>query len=769
MKLSIDEKHYERAERLLVWNTLKDVLNGKVIPNWIGESECFWYQRDINTDSKQFIVVDPVRRIKKEAFDHEKLAKALSHSIGKRFTSYDLPFDSFSYLNNEHSIQFSIEETSWLCNLHQYECKMLETNKKVLPHESCSPDGDWTVFTKDHNLYLRNLNTKKVETLTIDGEPYYDYGSQPESSTSAIFERLYQQQPPPVALWSPNSKKIVSHRLDQRKVRTLHLLQYAPQNQTGEPEAHKYRYPLVGDKYVPLIEFFIFDIEKGSAIQVDFDPIISGMVSPLTEYSQTAFWTEDSNSFYFLNFSRDYRVVQFILVDSETGKARILLEEKSDSFIFTDLYNLGFGGVNIRWINKSNDFIWHSERDGWSHLYLYDGNTGQLKNRITSGEWGVRQIISVDEEEEWLYFTAGGRESDRDPYLQHLYRVHFDGTELMLLTPEDAEHEVFISPNNNYFIDTYSRVDLPPQTVLRKTDGSFVCNLEKANVERLMEKGYSIPQRFKVKAADGVTDLYGILIQPANLIKNKKYPVLDSFYGGPQLTHTPKKFTWGGEFIEGPVDFTGGAQAFAQLGFAVLIMDGRGTPYRSKSFHDYSNGNLERAAGLEDHVAALKQLTQRFPFLDQNSVGIYGESGGGYGAARAILSYPETYKVAVAGCGNHDQRYYLAFWGERFQGMYDPELYKEQDNTLLVSRLKGKLLLVTGDMDDNVHPSLTIRMVHALTKANKDFDLMILPNRHHGIGADVYYIRRRWDYFVQHLLKVEPPKEYSIKDPMYPG
>lgn len=769
MKLSIDEKHYERAERLLVWNTLKDVLNGKVIPNWIGESECFWYQRDINTDSKQFIVVDPVRRIKKEAFDHEKLAKALSHSIGKCFTSYDLPFDSFSYLNNEQSIQFSIEETSWLCNLHQYECKMLETNKKVLPHESCSPDGDWTVFTKDHNLYLRNLNTKEVETLTNDGEPYYDYGSQPESSTSAIFERLYQQQPPPVALWSPNSKKIVSHRLDQRKVRTLHLLQYAPQNQTGEPEAHAYRYPLVGDKYVPLIEFFIFDIEKGSAIQVDFDPIISGMVSPLTEYSQTAFWTEDSNSFYFLNFSRDYRVVQFILVDSETGKARILLEEKSDSFIFTDLYNLGFGGVNIRWINKSNDFIWHSERDGWSHLYLYDGNTGQLKNRITSGEWGVRQIISVDEEKEWLYFTAGGRESNRDPYLQHLYRVRFDGTELMLLTPEDAEHEVFISPNNTYFVDTYSRVDLPPQTVLRKTDGSFVCNLEKANVERLMEKGYSIPQRFKVKAADGVTDLYGILIQPANLIKNKKYPVLDSFYGGPQLTHTPKKFTWGGEFIEGPVDFTGGAQAFAQLGFAVLIMDGRGTPYRSKSFHDYSNGNLERAAGLEDHVAALKQLTQRFPFLDKNSVGIYGESGGGYGAARAILSYPETYKVAVAGCGNHDQRYYLAFWGERFQGMYDPELYKEQDNTLLVSRLKGKLLLVTGDMDDNVHPSLTIRMVHALTKANKDFDLMILPNRHHGIGADVYYIRRRWDYFVQHLLKVEPPKEYSIKDPMYPG
>ncbi|QDQ02848.1 prolyl oligopeptidase family serine peptidase [Lysinibacillus fusiformis] len=766
---SIEDKHYECAERLLVWNTLKDVLNGKIIPNWFGESECFWYQRDINTCSKQFIVVDPIRKKRKEAFDHEKLANALSLLTGNPYTPYDLPFDSFSFIDNEHSIQFSIEETSWVCDLHQYECKRIKTNRGLSPYESCSPDGDWSVFTKNNNLYLRSLNTASVKALTDDGEPYYDYGIQPDSSTSAVFDRLYQQRLPPLVLWSPNSKKVVSHRLDQRKVRTLHLIQSVPQNQAGEPEAHAYRYPLVGDKYVPLIEFFIFDIESESTIQVNFGPIISGMMSPLTHNSQTAFWTDKSNNFLFLNFSRDYRMVQFILVDAETGKARILLEEKSNSFIFTDLYNLGFGGVNIRWINKSNDFIWHSERDGWSHLYLYDGNTGQLKNRITLGEWGVRQIISVDEEKEWLYFTAGGRETGRDPYLQHLYRVRFDGTELMLLTPEDAEHEVFISPSYNYFVDTYSRVDLPPQTVLRKTDGSFVCHLEKADVNQLLAKGYNIPERFTVKAADGVTDLYGILIRPANFTKHKKYPVLDSFYGGPQLIHTPKKFTWGGEFLVGPIDFTGGAQAFAQLGFAVMIMDGRGTPYRSKSFHDYSNGNLERAAGLEDHVVALKQLAQRFPFLDTHRVGIYGESGGGYGSTRAILSYPETYKVAVAGCGNHDQRYYLAFWGERFQGMFDPELYKEQDNTLLVSQLKGKLLLVTGDMDDNVHPSLTIRMVHALTKANKDFDLMILPNRHHGISADVYYIRRRWDYFVQHLLKVEPPKEYSIKDPMFPG
>jgi dipeptidyl aminopeptidase/acylaminoacyl peptidase len=424
--------------------------------------------------------------------------------------------------------------------------------------------------------------------------------------------------------------------------------------------------------------------------------------------------------------------------------------------------------MNIRWLCKSNSLLWHSERDGWSHLYLFDGQTGKLKKQITSGSWVVRRLLAIDEEKGWIYFTGSGREAGRDPYLQHLYRVRLDGTELTLLTPEEGEHEISLSPNHQFFIDTFSCIDKPPKTVLRRNDGSLILELEQADIAPLLDKGYQIPKRFTVKAADGITDLYGILVPPAQLNRENKYPILDYFYGGPQLAHTPKQFTWGGEY-NAPVDFTGCAQAFAQLGFAVMIMDGRGTPFRSKAFHDYSDGRLEKAAGLEDHVAAIAQLAQQFPFLDPNRVGIYGESGGGYGAARAILTYPDVYKVAIAGCGNHDQRYYLASWGERFQGLFDPELYQKQDNTTLVANLKGKLLLVTGDMDDNVHPALTMRMVHALMKANKDFDLMIIPNRHHGIGADAYFIRRRWDYFVEHLLGAKPPKEYLIQDPKFPG
>lgn len=768
MSSKLSAKDYERAEGLLAWNTMKDVLNGRITPYWFGEEGQFWYRRDIRTGNevgKQFVVVNPLNKTKEPAFDHQKLADSLSQVTGSTYHPGLLPFDSFNYADDGESIQFKIGDTSWFCDLDKYNCRKVELPKEIPVHESSSPDGTRTVFVKEHNLYMRCLETDEVKPLTTDGEPYFDYGTQPEASTTAIFERLYQPDSPPAVLWSPDSKKILSHKLDQRNVRTLHLLQSVPKNDTKAPELHAYRYPMPGDPYLPQIEFVIFDLEKDTAIPVEMEPMITGLASPLTQGFQTAFWTSDSSRFYFVKMSRDYRTIRFFMVDGETGKSRMLLEEKSDTFLFTDLYNLGFGDINIRWLNSCDDFIWHSEQDGWSHLYLYDGHSGEIKNRLTLGPWVVRRLVTVDEENGWVYFTAGGREPGRDPYLQHLYRVRLDGTQLSLLTPEDAEHDVFISPDHKYFVDTYSRVDLPPKTVLRKVDGSLISHLEEADIERLLAKGYQIPERFKVKAADGQTDLYGILIRPAKFKSAEKYPLLDNFYGGPQRIHTPKKFTWGGEYFAVPADLTGGAQAFAQLGFAVILMDGRGTPYRSKAFHDYSNGRLERAAGLEDHAAAINQLVKRYPFLDGERVGILGESGGGYGSTRAILSYPDTYKVAVSGCGNHDQRFYVAFWGERFQGLFDEESYREQDNSRLAHRLKGKLLLVTGDMDDNVHPVMTMRMVDALIKANKDFDLMILPNRHHGIGDDPYFIRRRWDYFVRHLLGAVPPKEYTLKKP----
>ncbi|WP_017154497.1 S9 family peptidase [Bacillus bingmayongensis] len=774
MSLSVTYEQYKKAERLLSWNAIKDVFNGKVFPNWLDKGSRFWYQRDIRKESgrgKQFVIVNPWSNTKEPAFDHARLAESLSNAMNRQFDPDNLPFNFFTYVNEEKAIQFEADESTWICDLTEYQCKQIRA-KEVPAHELRSPDGRWSAFIKGYNLFVRSLETGQIIQLTHDGKRYYDYGTPPETETSAVFKRLYNQKIPPAALWSPDSKQILTHRLDQRKVRKMSLLQSVPSEEAKPPVIHSYRYPLVGDKHLPLAQFIICDIEQQSMIQLDTEPMIIGHLSPLSPGCQTAYWTNDSGFVYFTKMSRDYRSMQFVAAHAKTGETQALLEETSETFLFTDLYNLksGEGRINVQWLCHDNSFIWHSERDGWSHLYLYDSRTGRLKNRITSGPWTVRRLIGVDEKEGWVYFTAGGREPERDPYFQHLYRARLDGSNLVLLTPENAEHNVSVSPDYCFFIDTFSRVDMPPKSVLRSTDGKLICTLEQADIQLLLSNGYQIPKRFTVKAADGITDLYGILIPPAKINKGCKYPILDYIYGGPQITRTPKEFTWGGEYALGlPVDQVGGAQSFAQLGFAVILMDGRGTPYRSKEFHDFSNERLEWSAGLEDHVVAIKQLAEQYPFLDSKKVGIYGESGGGYAAARAILTYPDVYKVAVSGCGNHDQRLYLAAWGERFQGLFNSELYREQDNTKLVKNLNGKLLLVTGDLDDNVHPALTMRMANALIKENKDFDLLILPNRHHGISEDVYFIRRRWDYFIRNLMEAEPPKEYAIKDPMFPG
>ncbi|MDZ5610594.1 DPP IV N-terminal domain-containing protein [Bacillus pseudomycoides] len=774
MTLSVTDEQYEKAERLLSWNAIKDVFNGKVFPNWLDKGSRFWYQKDIrkeNKRGKQFVLMNPQSNTKESAFDHAKLADSLSSVISREVDADNLPFNSFTFFNDEKAIQFEVDESTWICDLTNYQCKQIRT-KKLPVHELPSPDGRWAAFIKGYNLFVRSLETGQIIQLTHDGKRYYDYGTQPESETSVLLKRLSNQKVPPAALWSPDSKQILTHRLDQRNVRKMTLIQSVPSEDAKPPVIHSYRYPLVGDKHLPLAQFVICDIEQQSLIQLDTEPVITGLLSPLSPSCQTAFWTNDSDFVYFIKMARDYRSVQFVVANVKTGEVQTLLKEKSKTFLFTDLYNIksGNGGINVHLLCHDNSFIWHSERDGWSHLYLYDSRTGRLKNRITSGPWTVRRLIGVDEKEGWVYFTASGREPERDPYFQHLYRVRLDGSDLVLLTPENAEHNVSVSPDYCFFVDTFSRVDMPPKSVLRSTDGKLICTLEQADIELLLSNGYQIPKRFTVKAADGITDLYGILIPPAKINKGCKYPILDYIYGGPQITHTPKEFTWGGEYALGlPVDQVGGAQSFAQLGFAVILMDGRGTPYRSKEFHDFSDGRLEWSAGLEDHVVAIKQLAEQYPFLDSKKVGIYGESGGGYAAARAILTYPNVYKVAVSGCGNHDQRLYLAAWGERFQGLFNSELYREQDNTKLAKNLNGKLLLVTGDLDDNVHPALSMRMVNALIKENKDFDLLILPNRMHGISEDVYFIRRRWDYFIRNLMEVEPPKEYAIKDPMFPG
>ncbi|MGG1664329.1 DPP IV N-terminal domain-containing protein [Brevibacillus sp. NRS-1366] len=771
MSINAIREKYERAEKLLPTNTGKYVLNGVIKPHWLGTGDKFWYMRELQEGShrgKQFMVVNAQENSCIPAFDHSRLATALSEKLGLSCDENNLPFEQFEYVDDDKAIQFHVHGSRYVFDLTEYSCIRVEELKQTPMDELPSPDGRWSAFVQNHNLFVRSLESGSIVQLTHDGIPNYDYASYPGNRLTVVYEHINGLKLPPAAAWSPDSKKLVTYRVDQRLVREVHLVQAVPQEGDDlAPVLHSYRYPLTGDEHVPQAELVICDIELGTVMPLQASPITLHSKSLFTPGSKLAGWSKKGDKIYFVRLESNHKSAQFCLADVNTGETSPLLEEHSDSFLHFDMHTAfdvisgqAYNNPNIRLLSDGNSFIWHSERDDWSHLYLYDAKTGKLKNRITSGSWVVRRLLEVDEQKGWVYFTAGGRESGRDPYYQHLYRIQLDGTELTLLTPEDAEHIVNFSPNLQYFVDTFSRVDFSPVSVLRAANGALIRELEQADIEQLLALGYQIPERITVKALDGVTDLYGVMVRPAQFDPSRIYPVIDYIYGGPQRTNTPKSFAW--QPLENGRDPLGGAQSFAQLGFVTIIMDGMGTPHRNKSFHDACYGNLQEAAGLPDHVVGTKQLAERFPFIDLDRVGIWGLSGGGYASTRAILSYPNFYKVAVSACGNHDNRLYNALWAERYQGSSDLALYDEQDNSRLVHNLKGHLLLVHGDADDNVHPALTMRMVDALIKADKDFDMLILPNRHHVFILEPYFLRRKWDYFVRHLMGVEPPRGYTI-------
>ena len=763
----LTREDYARAERYLIWNIGKLVFKIQVAPQFVGTSDRFWYRNDTR-DGKEFVLIDPALNMRRPAFDQVRLAAALSSASGKACEPNALPFDKFEFIQDGKAIRFDIEKTRWTCDLSSYACAKAEAPKGDPEGERLSPDGRWAAFVKEHDLYLRPAAGGAEIRLTTDGEPYYDYGTEAEESTRAVTERLSGKKLPPLLLWSPDSRKIFTYRLDQRKVDSLYLIQSVPP-QGRRPLLHAYRYALVGDKDLPLAELAVFDVDTRAKVAFKCDPYLFINDSPVT--TKRAWWGEDSRSLYFIEDDRAGKASRLRVADARTGETRTLIEEKGATYVELNLL-LG-SAPNVRILGKGAEIIWFSERDGWGHLYLYDGRTGALKNQITRGPWVVRDILQVDETSRRVYFTAGGREQGRDPYYQHLYRIKLDGSAMELLTPEDADHSVAcfegepgggdrpskLSPSGRFFVDTYSRIDLAPASVLRDADGRLVRELEKADIEPLLATGWKWPERFTVKARDGTTDLYGVIYKPSGFDPAKKYPVIDGIYPGPQAIRTPKSF---GADISSVSSFCNDI-TLAELGFVVINIDGQGTPFRSKAFHDFSYGKMEDAGGLEDHVAGIRQLAAGRAYMDLSRVGIYGHSGGGFASTHAILAYPEFYKVAVASAGNHDQRGYLAAWGEQYQGLLDGDNYKNQANAGLAANLKGKLLLVHGDMDDNVPPALTIQVVDALIKANKDFDLLILPNRNHSLGLDPYFTRRKWDYFVRNLLGAEPPQDYEIK------
>jgi dipeptidyl aminopeptidase/acylaminoacyl peptidase len=455
--------------------------------------------------------------------------------------------------------------------------------------------------------------------------------------------------------------------------------------------------------------------------------------------------------------SRDHKQETLRIAGAADGAVRDVMEESAAT-----QYESGQGMVNWRYLPESNEIIWYSERSNWGHLYLYDLATGKLKNQITAGDFVVTELLRVDEKARTLYFLADGREKGRDPYFAHLYRVGFDGSGLTLLTPEDANHEVTLSPSGRYFVDNYSKPDAPPVSVLRDADGKLLATLEKADISKLEAAGWKPPEPIVVKARDGVTDLYGLLFKPTNLDPAKKYPIVNHIYPGPQGGSV------GGRSFAAA---RGDAQALAELGFIVVTIDGMGNPQRSKSFHDAYYGNMGDNT-LPDQVGGMQQLARRFPWIDIERAGIWGHSGGGYAAADAMFRYPDFFKVGISEAGNHDNREYEDDWGERYQGLLrksgDGTNYDDQANENIAKNLKGHLLLAHGTMDDNVPPYNTLLVVNELIKANKDFDLLLLPNRHHGFGNEPYMVRRRWDYFVRYLMGAEPPKEYELKTPPNP-
>jgi dipeptidyl-peptidase 4 len=742
----VTAEDYRRAEQFLPWNIRSLALNVRVEPNWLPEGERFWYRRELS-DGSEFLVVDAERGERRPAFDHARLADALRAAADQPIAAERLPFQRFESAGMSR-IAFDAYEGRWTCDLGAYVCAEEQPGARPRADELVSPDGRWAAHVRDHDLYVRSLLTGQETRLTTDGEPYHDYGRRPEARQNPIRDRIEGVLRPPAAVWSPDSRRLVTHRLDQRYVGEFALIQSVP----GPAQVvHTYRMPLPGDPYIPMASLIVFDIAVGTATTIDGPQIPAPFWSPF-DY-QRIWWSEDSEEVYIIRKERGAKAAALQVAIARTGAIRTILEEHSTTFVELNI-DWSRGRPNVRVLGDGAEVIWFSERDGWGHLYLYDGGSGQLKNQITHGDWVVRNLVHVDEANRLVYFTGAGREPGRDPYYRHLYRIGLDGSDLELLTPEDADHSVMFSPSGRYFVDSYSRIDTIPVSVLRSTtDGRVVKRLEAANLDLLFATGWTWPERFSVKARDGVTDLYGAIFRPTNHDPGRKYAVIDDFYPGPQTIRTPKSFD---------AAALGSPQALAELGFIVVTLDGMGTALRSKAFHDVSYNNFEDAT-LPDHIAGLRQLALRDSTMNLDRVGIFGGSAGGYGSVRAILEYPDFFKAAVSHAGNTTMRSVLANWAEKWQGYPVTRAYDRTDLANLARNLRGRLLIGIGDMDDTVPPSQTLQLVHALIEANKDFDLLVMPNRHHAVGADPYFIRRRWDFFVQHLLDAEPPPGIDLR------
>ncbi|WP_321424730.1 DPP IV N-terminal domain-containing protein [uncultured Bacteroides sp.] len=712
---------YQRAFSLR--DNLKDkVFYSDVNPKWIGKTSQFWYIRN-TPDGKIYVVTDAVKKNRKELFDHQKLAKLIASATSKTIDAKKLPLLSLQVNPTLDSLRFIYNDYKWLYlkkkNQLRNEGKVEKPDSKYWNASDderqgppvISPDGKLTAFIKNQNVYIKDNGSGKEKALSLDGSPGEYY--------SAYLS------------WSPDSKKVAAMKIRPAEQRYIYFVESSPTDQL-QPKLHKREYTKPGDA-LPFRTPCAFDVESGKAS------------IPSTELFNSQFevrgleWSADSKKIMFEYNQRGHQVFRVLELSAETGAVKTIVEETSKTFVNYNRYfrkNLANG----------DEVIWMSERDNWNHLYLYNRHTGEIKNQITKGEWYVRDVINVDEANKQIIFSANGMVKNEDPYLIRYYRINFDGTGLTCLTPEEGMHQGTFSDDNNYLVDVYSMVNKAPVTVLRESkSGKVIMPLEKADITQLIKAGWVAPEPFVAKGRDGKTDIWGVIIRPTNFDPQKKYPVLEYIYAGPGNQYTPKSF----------YPFLGFHSSIAELGFIVVQMDGMGTSFRSKSFEEIIYKNL-KDAGLPDHMAWIKAAAQKYPYMNTDKVGIFGGSAGGQESTTATLFYPEFYKAAYSSCGCHDNRMDKIWWNEQWMGYPIGKEYQECSNVENAHLLKTPLMLVVGEMDDNVDPSSTMQVVNALIKANKNFELVVLPGSNHTLGGE-YGEHKRYDFFVKNLMGVNPP------------
>jgi dipeptidyl aminopeptidase/acylaminoacyl peptidase len=708
----------------------------RITPNWFNENNFFWYRNDLKDNTREFILVDAEQGIRRKAFDHEKLATALSHAAGIDYTADKLPFDRIEFLNKLKKVRFTVKQTTWICDLTLYTCSRTDEATSQLSQEPAdqisrfggqrgrgrrlsqsmdSPDGRWTAFVKENNVFVRLKDSDKVIQLSTDGTEGNAYGR---------------------ISWAPDSITLVAFRIEPGDNKEVYLIESSPEG-GGRAKLHSRPYALPGDKFARY-ELNLFDIDSRKQIKPKVDRLELDWQVPRLH------WKKDQHHFAYEKVDRGHQRFRVIEVDSRTGQTYDIIDEKSETFIWTaHIENVRLNRVN--WLDKTDEIIYASEKDGWRHLYLISGKQGKTNRQITKGKWVIRGIDLIDEDKRRIWFHASGRNPDEDPYLVHYYRINFDGSCLTELTEGNGNHSIQYSPDRRYLIDTYSRVDMPPVHKLRRvSDGSLICHLDKADIKELVADGWTAPEVFVAKGRDGKTDIWGIICRPREFDPNKKYPVIEQIYAGPQSAYVPKRFSPIRRF-----------SSLTDLSFIVVQIDGMGTAHRSKAFHDVCWKNL-KDAGFPDRILWHQAVAKKYPYYDISRLGIYGNSAGGQNAAGAVLFHPEFYKAAVASCGCHDNRMDKASWNEQWMGYPVGPQYSECSNIDNAYRLQGRLMLIVGEMDTNVPPESTMRFVDALVKADKDFDLLVIPGAGHGSGGS-YGRRHMQDFFIRHLQGIEPP------------